>query len=49
MTDEWSVIQQMYTCFGSPREVWWLSEEDKRIQAARVLANNTGSDRQKRS
>lgn len=39
----------MYLFFGGPREVFWMTEEDRRIQAARVLANNTGTDRQKRS
>ncbi|KAF8206220.1 major facilitator superfamily domain-containing protein [Mycena galopus ATCC 62051] len=38
-------------CFfflGTPREVPWLSPEEKKIQAARVAHNNTGSDAQKR-
>ncbi|KAJ6531987.1 MFS general substrate transporter [Mycena capillaripes] len=38
-------------CFfflGTPREVVWLSPEEKKIQAARVAHNNTGSDAQKR-
>ena len=38
-------------CFfllGTPREVFWLSPEEKKIQAARVAHNNTGSDAQKR-
>ncbi|KAJ7928852.1 MFS general substrate transporter [Mycena leptocephala] len=39
-------------CFfflGTPREVFWLSAEEKRIQAARVAHNHTGSDAQKRA
>ncbi|KAF7336770.1 MFS general substrate transporter [Mycena venus] len=39
-------------CFfllGTPREVFWLSPEEKKIQAARVAHNNTGSDAQKRA
>ncbi|KAJ7364237.1 major facilitator superfamily domain-containing protein, partial [Mycena albidolilacea] len=39
-------------CFfflGTPREVFWLSPEEKKIQAARVALNNTGSDAQKRA
>ncbi|KAJ7928853.1 MFS general substrate transporter [Mycena leptocephala] len=39
-------------CFftlGTPREVSWLSAEEKRIQAARVAHNHTGSDAQKRA
>ena len=34
---------------GTPREVRWLSEEEKRAAIARVVANQTGSDREKRS
>ena len=33
---------------GTPREVLWLSPEQKRMAAARVAANKTGSDRLKR-
>ncbi|KAF7336778.1 MFS general substrate transporter [Mycena venus] len=39
-------------CFfllGTPREVFWLSPEEKKIQAARVAHNNTGSDAQERA
>lgn len=32
---------------GTPREVPWLSEREKRMAAARVVSNQTGSDRQK--
>ena len=34
---------------GTPREVRWLSEDEKRAAIARVVANQTGSDRDKRS
>ncbi|KAF2020214.1 MFS general substrate transporter [Aaosphaeria arxii CBS 175.79] len=34
---------------GTPREVRWLSEKEKRAAIARVTANQTGSDREKRS
>ncbi|KAL2822888.1 major facilitator superfamily domain-containing protein [Aspergillus granulosus] len=34
---------------GTPREVRWLSKEEKEAAIARVLANQTGSDREKRS
>ncbi|KAL4911474.1 hypothetical protein BDW74DRAFT_164934 [Aspergillus multicolor] len=34
---------------GTPREVRWLSEEEKNAAIARVMANQTGSDREKRS
>ncbi|EXA35910.1 related to DAL5-Allantoate and ureidosuccinate permease [Fusarium oxysporum] len=34
---------------GTPREVRWLSEEEKRAAIARVMSNQTGSDREKRS
>ncbi|KAL6354482.1 hypothetical protein LRP88_11819 [Fusarium phalaenopsidis] len=34
---------------GTPREVRWLSEDEKRAAIARVVANQTGSDREKRS
>ncbi|KII84837.1 hypothetical protein PLICRDRAFT_167211 [Plicaturopsis crispa FD-325 SS-3] len=33
---------------GTPREVRWLSKDEKRMAAARVVSNQTGSDRQKR-
>ncbi|EXF84162.1 hypothetical protein CFIO01_05665 [Colletotrichum fioriniae PJ7] len=34
---------------GTPREVRWLNEEEKKAAMARVIVNQTGSDRQKRS
>ncbi|KXJ90351.1 major facilitator superfamily domain-containing protein [Microdochium bolleyi] len=34
---------------GTPREVRWLKEDEKRAAIARVVANQTGSDRNKRS
>ncbi|KAL2210225.1 MFS general substrate transporter [Sarocladium strictum] len=34
---------------GTPREVRWLSEEEKRAAIARVVGNQTGSDRNERS
>lgn len=37
----------VYFIIGTPREVRWLSEDEKRMASARVVANNTGSDRQK--
>ncbi|KAF4496250.1 major facilitator superfamily transporter [Fusarium agapanthi] len=33
----------------TPREVRWLSKEEKRAVIARVMSNQTGSDREKRS
>ncbi|KAJ7451973.1 MFS general substrate transporter [Mycena latifolia] len=38
-----------FFCLGTPREVFWLSAEEKKIQATRVASNNTGSDAQKRA
>jgi MFS transporter, ACS family, allantoate permease len=38
----------VYFILGTPREVRWLSEDEKRMAIARVVANQTGSDRQKR-
>ncbi|EIM91216.1 MFS general substrate transporter [Stereum hirsutum FP-91666 SS1] len=38
-----------YFFLGTPREVRWLTAEEKKIQAARVAHNNTGSDAQKRT
>lgn len=32
---------------STPREVWWLSKAEKRMAAARVVGNQTGSDRMK--
>ncbi|KAF7374742.1 MFS general substrate transporter [Mycena sanguinolenta] len=37
-----------FFCLGTPREVFWLSPEERKIQAARVARNNTGSDAKKR-
>lgn len=34
---------------GTPREVRWLSPEEKKAAIARVITNQTGSDREKRS
>jgi ACS family allantoate permease-like MFS transporter len=33
---------------GTPREVLFLSQEEKRIAQARVVSNKTGTDRLKR-
>ncbi|KAF2163746.1 hypothetical protein M409DRAFT_37199 [Zasmidium cellare ATCC 36951] len=37
----------VFFILGTPREVMWLSEREKRMAAARVVSNQTGSDRQK--
>ena len=34
---------------GTPREVRWLNEDEKKAAIARVIANQTGSDKNKRS
>lgn len=34
----------VYLVFGTPREVRWLSAEEKRIAYARVVESQTGSD-----
>jgi ACS family allantoate permease-like MFS transporter len=34
---------------GTPREVRWLSEDEKRAASLRTMRNKTGSDREKRS
>ncbi|RWA12074.1 hypothetical protein EKO27_g3027 [Xylaria grammica] len=34
---------------GTPREVRWLSEDEKRAAIARIVENKTGSDRKQRS
>ncbi|KAF3011469.1 hypothetical protein E8E14_005182 [Neopestalotiopsis sp. 37M] len=39
----------VYLVFGTPREVRWLSAEEKRIAYARVVASQTGSDAQERT
>ena len=39
----------VYIFLGTPREVRWLTEDQKRAAAARVLSNQTGSDRKDRS
>lgn len=38
----------VYFLFGTPREVRWLSAEEKRMAAARIVSSQTGSDAQKR-
>ncbi|KAH8736459.1 major facilitator superfamily domain-containing protein [Ilyonectria robusta] len=38
-----------YFILGTPNEVKWLNAEEKRIVAARVVSNQTGSERQKHS
>ncbi|KAI3318913.1 MFS general substrate transporter [Xylariaceae sp. AK1471] len=39
----------VFFILGTPREVRWLSEDEKRAAIARVVENKTGSDRQQRS
>ncbi|KAI1877364.1 hypothetical protein JX265_003372 [Neoarthrinium moseri] len=39
----------VYFILGTPREVRWLNEDEKRAAIARVVANQTGSDRNKHS
>ncbi|KAI0466297.1 MFS general substrate transporter [Xylaria cf. heliscus] len=39
----------VFFILGTPREVTWLSEDEKRAAIARILENKTGSDREKRS
>ena len=39
----------VYFFLGTPREVRWLNAEQKRAAMARVVANQTGSDREKHS
>lgn len=44
----WTVLMSVLAFFvlGTPNEVRWLSAEEKRIAAARVVSNQTGSERQ---
>ncbi|KAK0242011.1 major facilitator superfamily domain-containing protein [Armillaria nabsnona] len=44
-----TVVMSVFTFafLGTPREVWWLSKAEKRMAAARVVGNQTGSDRMK--
>ncbi|KAH9889193.1 major facilitator superfamily domain-containing protein [Xylariomycetidae sp. FL2044] len=37
----------VYFILGTPREVRWLSDDEKRAAIARVVGNKTGSDREK--
>ncbi|KAI0866429.1 MFS general substrate transporter [Xylaria cubensis] len=39
----------VFFILGTPREVRWLSADEKRAAIARVVDNKTGSDREKRS
>ncbi|KAG7446491.1 MFS general substrate transporter [Guyanagaster necrorhizus] len=45
-----TIIMSFFTfaILGTPREVWWLSKAEKRMAAARIVGNQTGSDRMKR-
>ncbi|KAL7409820.1 MFS general substrate transporter [Mrakia frigida] len=43
-----STVLAAGVCFvflGTPKEVWWLTEEEKRMASARIVRNKTGSDR----
>lgn len=44
-----TIVMSFFTFafLGTPREVWWLSKAEKRMAAARVVGNQTGSDRTK--
>lgn len=44
----WTIVMSVFSLLvlGTPNEVRWLSKEEKRIAAARVVSNQTGSDRQ---
>lgn len=46
-----TMVVGMFAFFilGTPREVCWLSEEEKKAAALRMMRNKTGSDREKRS
>lgn len=46
-----TVLLSIFAFFvlGTPSEVKWLSPEEKRIAAARVVGNQTGSERQKQT
>ncbi|GAP84456.1 putative major facilitator superfamily transporter [Rosellinia necatrix] len=39
----------VFFILGTPREVRWLSEDEKRAAIARIVENKTGSDRKQRS
>lgn len=39
----------VYFTFGTPREVRWLSADEKRMAQARMVGSQTGSDAQKRA
>lgn len=43
----WTIVISFFSLLilGTPSEVRWLSKEEKRIAAARVASNQTGSDR----
>jgi ACS family allantoate permease-like MFS transporter len=38
----------VFLILGTPREVSWLSQREKRMAQARVAQNGTGSDRTKK-
>lgn len=44
----WTILMSGFSLMilGTPNEVHWLSKEEKRIAAARVVSNKTGSSRQ---
>ncbi|EIM84644.1 MFS general substrate transporter [Stereum hirsutum FP-91666 SS1] len=39
----------VFFLLGTPREVMWLSADEKRMAAARIAVDQTGSDRQKKA
>lgn len=42
-----STVLAALVCFvflGTPNEVWWLSDEEKRMAHARIIRNKTGTD-----
>ncbi|KAK0213051.1 hypothetical protein DFS33DRAFT_93511 [Desarmillaria ectypa] len=41
-----SVLPELWIS-STPREIWWLSKAEKHMAAARVVGNQTGSDRTK--
>lgn len=44
----WTILMSGFALLvlGTPNEVRWLSKEEKRIAAARVVSNQTGTDRE---
>lgn len=47
----WTIVMSVFSLciLGTPNEVRWLTKEEKRMAAARVVSNQTGSERRQQN